>query len=383
MLEVLKMPKVKLGDIAKERREVYKGDKSSCPVVGLEHLTPGEIRLSAWDVGGDNTFSKAFFAGDVLFGRRRAYLKKAAQATVDGLCSGDITVIQARADRVSPDLLPFIIQNDAFFEFAVENSAGSLSPRVKWEHLANYEIDLPSMDEQRKLASLLWAAYELKESYTRLLRASDEMAKSRFIEMFGHFPENEKRWLTGTIRDVVSEVRYGSSRPASQGGQYPYLRMNNITYEGELDLTDVKTIDIPEGELPKCTVRRGDVLFNRTNSKELVGKTCVYNRDEMMVLAGFVIRVRLKEELMLPEFLSTFLNTDFSKQMLLNLCKTAIGQANINAQELQNIGIYLPPIDAQRSFVAFKQQLDKSKVELQKSIDAIEAIIKSLLGEVI
>ena len=176
------MPKVKLGDIAKERREVYNGDKSSCPVVGLEHLTPGEIRLSAWDVGGDNTFSKAFFAGDVLFGRRRAYLKKAAQATVDGLCSGDITVIQARADKVSPDLLPFIIQNDVFFKFAVENSAGSLSPRAKWEHLANYEIDLPSMDEQRKLASLLWAAYELKESYERLFRASDEMAKSRFVE---------------------------------------------------------------------------------------------------------------------------------------------------------------------------------------------------------
>ena len=176
------MPKVNLGDIAKERREVYKGDKSSCPVVGLEHLTPGEIRLSTWDVGGDNTFSKAFFAGDVLFGRRRAYLKKAAQAAVDGVCSGDITVIQALPDKVHPALLPFIIQNDAFFEFAVANSAGSLSPRVKWEHLANYEIDLPSMDEQRKLADLLWAAYELKESYERLLRASDEMAKSRFVE---------------------------------------------------------------------------------------------------------------------------------------------------------------------------------------------------------
>ena len=166
----------------KSAAKSIKGDKSSCPVVGLEHLTPGEIRLSDWDVGGDNTFSKAFFAGDVLFGRRRAYLKKAAQATVDGLCSGDITVIQARPDRVSPDLLPFIIQNDAFFEFAVENSAGSLSPRVKWEHLANYEFNLPPLEEQRELAKLLWAAYELKESYERLLRASDEMAKSRFVE---------------------------------------------------------------------------------------------------------------------------------------------------------------------------------------------------------
>ncbi len=125
-------------------------------------------------------------------------------------------------------------------------------------------------------------------------------------------------------------------------------------------MSDTKRIDVPDNELEKCTVRRGDVLFNRTNSKELVGKTCVYNRDEMMVLAGFVIRVRVNDKV-LPEFLSAFLNTDFSKQMLLGMCKTAIGQANINAQELQNIGLYIPPIDLQKEFVVFKAEVDKSK----------------------
>ena len=184
--------------------------------------------------------------------------------------------------------------------------------------------------------------------------------QSRFIELFGVYPSNPKGWETATIRDIVADVRYGSSRPAVDGGKYPYLRMNNITYGGELDLTDTKRIDIPDNELDKCTVRRGDVLFNRTNSKELVGKTCVYNRDEKMVLAGFVIRVRVTERV-LPEFLSAFLNTDFSKQMLLGMCKAAIGQANINAQEMQNIGIYLPPTELQRQFVQFKEQTDKSK----------------------
>ena len=84
---------------------------------------------------------------------------------------------------------------------------------------------------------------------------------------------------------------------------------------------------------------------------------------------------------MLPEFLSAFLNTDFSKQMLLNLCKAAIGQANINAQELQNIGIYLPPVDLQRSFVSFKRQLDKSKVTIRKSIEKLETTYRALLQE--
>ena len=185
--------------------------------------------------------------------------------------------------------------------------------------------------------------------------------QSRFVELFGVYPLNPKGWETATIRDIVTDVRYGSSRPAVDGGKYPYLRMNNITYGGELDLTDTKRIDIPDNELDKCTVRRGDVLFNRTNSKELVGKTCVYNRDEMMVLAGFVIRVRVTERI-LPEFLSAFLNTDFSKRMLLGMCKAAIGQANINAQEMQDMGIYLPPTELQRQFVQFKEQTDKSKL---------------------
>ncbi len=197
--------------------------------------------------------------------------------------------------------------------------------------------------------------------------------QSRFIELFGTYPTNEKGWSTGFIRDVVSEVRYGSSRPAVDGGQYPYLRMNNITYGGELDLSDTKRIDIPDNELEKCTVRRGDVLFNRTNSKELVGKTCVYNRDEMMILAGFVIRVRVNNKI-LPEFLSAFLNTDFSKIMLLGMCKTAIGQANINAQELKNIGLYIPPMDLQQEFVDFKIQTDKSKLCSEKSRKLLQEI---------
>ena len=154
--------------------------------------------------------------------------------------------------------------------------------------------------------------------------------------------------------------------------------MNNITFNGELDLRDIKQIDVPESELPKCTVQFGDVLFNRTNSKELVGKTCVYDRNETMVLAGFVIRVRVNSRV-LPEFLSSFLNTDFSKRMLLEMCKTAIGQANINSQEMQNIEIYIPPIDLQHKFVEFKQQVNKSKSFISCSLDKLEMLKKVLM----
>lgn len=176
------MSKVLLGDVAEERRETCKGNKDGYPTVGLEHLTPEEITLTSWDEGSDNTFIKMFRKGDVLFGRRRAYLKKAAVAPFDGICSGDITVIEAKPNYLLPELLPFIIQNDALFSFAVEKSAGSLSPRVKWEHLKSYEFELPNMDKQRELAELLWAMDDTKKSYQQLIAATDELVKSQFID---------------------------------------------------------------------------------------------------------------------------------------------------------------------------------------------------------
>ena len=175
------MGKVLLGDVATERRESCKGNSEGYPSVGLEHLIPEEIALSAWDEGGENTFTKLFRSGDILFGRRRAYLKKAAQAPFDGICSGDITVIVAKPDRILPELLPFVIQNDALFDYAVGKSAGSLSPRVKWEHLKNYAFDLPDMKKQHELAELLWSMAATRKSYQKLIAATNDLVKSQFI----------------------------------------------------------------------------------------------------------------------------------------------------------------------------------------------------------
>lgn len=278
----------------------------------------------------------------------------------DRVIVSPLYVVFGVSDRLDRQYLLHYLKSDMMLSFIKEYATGSVRDNLKLADLGKFPINLRPVEEQRQIATTLDKIDDLIAKRRQQLDKLDELVKSRFIEMFGVYPANPMGWEIGTIRDIVTEVRYGSSRPAVDGGKYPYLRMNNITYGGELDLSDTKRIDIPDNELDKCTVRRGDILFNRTNSKELVGKTCVYDRDEMMVLAGFVIRIRVKDRI-LPEFLSAFLNTDFSKQMLLGMCKTAIGQANINAQELQNIGLYLPPVELQQCFVQFKKETDKSK----------------------
>ena len=276
--------------------------------------------------------------------------------------------------------------NEEYIRFALSKALKEIENRTAFvtvKHLSakelnQLEIDVPNYTTQTDIAKVLTQIESIISARQQQLQKLDELVKARFVEMFGTYPINPMGWETGTIRDIIADIRYGSSRPAVDGGKYPYLRMNNITYGGELDLSETKRIDIPDNELDKCTVQRGDVLFNRTNSKELVGKTCVYNRDEPMVLAGFVIRVRVTERV-LSEFLSAFLNADFSKQMLFSMCKSAIGQANINAQEMQNIGIYFPPIELQREFVQFKEQVNKTKGAVQKAIDEAQLLFDSLM----
>ena len=357
--------------------EICKVVSGSTPKTGISEywdgdikwITPAELSDDSYivndsvrhitELGVQKTGLTSFPAGTVILSSR-APIGKVAIAGCEMYCNQGFKNLIC-SDKINNRYLYWFLKGNT--EYLNSLGRGATFKEISKQIVSGIEINVPDMPMQIEAVEVLEKISGLIGIRREQLQRLDDLIKARFVELFGTYPNNEKGWETGTIRDLVTEVRYGSSRKAAEGnsGKYPYLRMNNITYGGELDLTDTKTIDIPDEELDKCTVQRGDLLFNRTNSKELVGKTCVYNRDEMMVLAGFVVRVRLNDRA-LPEFVSTFMNTDFSKQMLLGMCKAAIGQANINAQELQNIGIYIPPIEAQ-------QDVDKSKVAVQNVLD--------------
>ena len=355
------MSKVKLGDVAIEHKETCGGSKDGYPIVGLEHLTPEEVTLTAWDEDSDNTFTKVFRKGNVLFGRRRAYLRKAAVAPFDGICSGDITVIEAIPDRILPELLPFIIQNDGLFSFAVGKSAGSLSPRVKWEHLKNYEFELPSMDRQRELAELLWAMDTTKKSYQKLIAATDELVKSQFMEQFGDPSNNVYGNPVTTLKEVaVGPLSYGSVSSATEfDGITRYVRITDIMDDGNLG-RDIKSATKTEA---KYLLHEGDILFARTGAT--VGKTCRYRENYgRAIYAGFLIRLIPDTTLIDPDYLYHFTKSDYYWDFVRS-AQRVVAQPNINAQEYGDLQILLPKIEAQKSFAAFVQQSDKSKFAIQ------------------
>lgn len=149
-------------------------------VVGLEHLDPGELKISRWaEVSDGTSFTRTFRAGQVLFGKRRAYQRKAAVADFDGICSGDILVFESDNIRLDSRLLPFVVQSDAFFSRAVGSSAGSLSPRTKWSELARFEFKLPPLDDQHRICEVLDEIEAAKWNVKCVLHSLSELWSAR------------------------------------------------------------------------------------------------------------------------------------------------------------------------------------------------------------
>lgn len=377
------MAVVKFEDVA--TRVNTKEDRHNTDLVyyvGGDHIDSESLKVSKRGIIKGAPLGPMFYfgfkPGDILFVTRNPHLRKCAVVDFAGICSEKTLVIATKDETVlCQKYLAGVMQSNDFWDFLEENKSGSVNYFINWSTLAEYEFDLPPIEEQRALAEKLWAANDLKEKYQHLLAATDEMLKAKFREMFkigaidGH---GRKR-----IADIVSEVRYGTSRPAVDDGEYPYLRMNNLTYEGGFDLSDLKRITVPVEELDKCLVHKGDLLFNRTNSKELVGKTAVFQFDDPMVIAGYIIRVRLKKEVE-PIYLSMYLNLPSSKKMLSEMAKGSVNQTNINAKEFQSISVPVPPVELQREFVAIANAAESSKVELRKSITSIDAVMRGLIN---
>jgi type I restriction enzyme S subunit len=254
-----------------------------------------------------------------------------------------------------------------------QEAHGIAQKGIYLKQLSSLSIPLPPKSTQLAIVSELDKINELIRLKKEQLKDFDNLAQSLFYEMFGDPVENEKGWEVKKLGDVCTDIKYGTSKPASENGRYTYLRMCNLTTDGFLNLSNTKQIDIPDDEIEKCIVRYGDILFNRTNSIELVGKTCLFDKKEPMVIAGYIIRVRLNDTL-LPVVLARMFNLASIKKLLRSMAKGAVNQANINSKELASIRIPLPPLPLQRLFAQRIEQIEREKSEVQKSIQDLETL---------
>lgn len=370
------MAKYRFDQVARECRTTFKGDKNGMPIVGLEHLVPNEMLVRDFEVDTENTFTKSFKQGQILFGRRRAYQQKAGVAQFDGICSGDITVIEAIPGKIEPNLLPFIVQNEQFFEHAVQGSAGSLSPRVKWEHLASYEIELPTMEKQRVLADKLWTAYRLKESYKKLLAATDEMVKSRFIEMCSNTNNAQ------SLETVCTTMNKGIVPKYVDSSCSVVINQSCVQWDDQ-HLENVKYHD-DEVLLNKRELETGDVLLNATGRGTL-GRCCIFKRpidNKHYINDGHVIALTTDRTTLLPEVLNAFLAlNDVQADIYRQYVTGSTNQLDIVFTEIKKMMIPVPNMEEQKRFFAIYKQSDKSKLVGHCSMNAMNVEISKLINK--
>ncbi|MBR5592072.1 MAG: restriction endonuclease subunit S [Kiritimatiellae bacterium] len=370
------MNKCLLGDVAIEHKETLKTGKEKYPVVGLEHLVPSEITLTSWEEGGENTFTKVFRKGNVLFGRRRAYLKKAAVAPFDGICSGDITVIEARPDKILPEFLPFVIQNDALFDFAVSKSAGSLSPRVKWEHLKCYEFKLPSIEKQKELADLLWAIDRTKKAYQKLLSVTDELVKSRFIEMFGAISAEK---CTKRIKDYAEVLGgYAFKSDLFCSNAIPVIRISNINNGCVVPDNSICFDELFWKENKRFRVEQDDILMAMSGAT--TGKVGIYKENRPALINQRVACIRAKTNIACPMFLFVATQLEWMYN-LIQETSAGCAQPNISGKQIENMPVPDATYDLQNQFAAFVEQVDKSKFELEQALASLTATYKRIIEE--
>lgn len=373
-----KMEYKRLGDIATYiNGYAFKPEQwgvSGLPIIRIQNLTSSDSQMNYFDGEIDEKY--IVNQGDVLIAWS-ASLGVYEWQREEALLNQHI--FKVVFDKIEVDKTYFKFMVSQALNLATKYLHGSTMKHITKRYFDEIEIPFPVFSVQNKIGEILEKASNLQKKRQSQITALDELTQSLFLEMFGDPRAKDLSWKIGTIKDLTESTQYGSSQKASESeGKYPILRMNNIDYIGNWDFTSLKFIDLSEGELEKYTVRKGDILFNRTNSKELVGKTAVFNEEETYAYAGYLIRLRVNERAN-PEFVSSYLNSKYGKSILLNKAKSIVGMANINAQELKTIPIYLPPKELQDEFGHKKRAiLEKKKVLLNAHIE-MENLYNSLL----
>ena len=377
------MRKYKVKEIVKEISERENSPSTSVykRFVGLEHYESGNVEIKqSGSVDRLESAMKVFKDGDILIARRNVYLRRAGVVHFSGLTSGDSIVLRPINQEIK-DILPFVFNSDSFWDFANRFADGSMSKRLSPKTLMEYEFVLPEGIDLKQLTDLLWAAYDLKESYKKLLVASDEMAKSRFVEMFGDPVMNPHGWRNSSLLDF-GECKNGMNFGSNESGiSINCLGVSDFQNHSVIRNTE-KLPQIHLNTPPRADylLQDEDIVFVRSNgNKALVGRcVAVYPGNNPTVFSGFCIRFRQQIKVAKTSYLLSVLKSPSVRKQMAG---RGANIQNLNQQILASVKIPIPPMELQNEFTAFIEQLDKSKIALQKSIENLDAVIKNLLNK--
>ena len=357
--------------------------------VGLEHLETGETTIRNWGSTEDVTSSmKLFTTGDVIVARRNVYLRRAACAGFDGVCSGDGIVLRANPKVCLPELLPFLLNIGDFWDYVASQADGTMSKRITVKKLLSYKFSLPSIQEQRRLAEVLLAATsELHALQDAEVRATS-LRRAFLVEVFR--PDRGVRdtfpttWIVRNA-DELGDIQLGQQRhPKYERGDNvrPYLRVANV-FDGFIALDDVLKMHFPKDSLEKFELRPGDTLLNEGQSTESVGRSAIY-RGEVSgcCFQKTLLRYRCDEAL-LPEFVHAFFQHCLYTGQFVRMVVQTTSMAHLTAVRFKTFQIPQPPLGEQREIVSRLEAINAAAQAVASRTIASKGLANRLIGRAI
>lgn len=350
--------------------------------VGLEHLDPGVMTVQRWDRPDRVEAQKLRFQpGDVIFGRRRAYQKKVAKAEFEGICSAHALVLRTRPDLVDRDFLPVFLSSDYFLDRAIEISVGSLSPTVNWRDLKVQEFDLPPLDDQKRIADLLWAV-------ERHRLASSEMGRHILaalqIQIASRLRAFDSTRRLGDLTSTRSGPSFAASdvSPVAVEGSIPVLGIPNTRSDGTIDLSDVGHVTgLP---VSTGTVDDTSLILIRTNgNRQRIGNVYLPPPAAYGYAVSafqFLMKVRDPSD---RDYLYWLLRTDDMQTRMSEAASGTTGLGNLAVKWLNEQEISWPDSAEQRdSFVAAVGDYVKAGISIRDELAGLALLRSSLLADV-
>ncbi|MEV0984112.1 hypothetical protein AB0I45_07145 [Brevibacterium sp. NPDC049920] len=377
--------RVAFGDVVRNVNETVRDLEAAGidRIIAMEHLDPGELKVSRWgstDAG--RTFTRRVKPGQTLFGKRRAYQRKAAYAEFDAICSGDIYTFDADETQLRRDLLPFIVQSEGFFEHALGTSAGSLSPRTNWRDLKDFEFNLPSFEEQTRMADLLWAIERHKRTLADEVESVQGVLARVAATRLSALP------TTARLGDLTT-TRSGPSFPASDvhgesvEGSVPVIGIPNTKPDGTIDLEGVGHVT----GLPASvsTIDESSLILIRTNgNRQRIGN--VYIPPEAAhghAVSAFQFLMRAND-MSDRDYLFWVLSEAGMQHRMSDAASGTVGLGNLAVRWLNELEIPWTELpEERRAFVETLGTLRDGLARLRAEVAAVTAVGKVVLGEML
>ena len=350
--------------------------------VGLEHIGSESIHIKRYGKREDVNGTKLrCYPGDVIFGRRRAYQRKAAIADFDGFCSAHSLVLRANSDVVNPKLFPFFLHSDTFMHRAVDISVGSLSPTINWGELKKQEFLLPPIDQQEQIAELLWYGDSLLQKYYSSLTAMNQLrlAIRRNIVC-------DSQYLRKPLSEVLTRITAGKSFNGRNNppveGEKGVLKVSAVGADG-FEPLESKVLNNQSEFLPKFIVHKNDLLITRANTTELVGRVCLVDEEyPNLMLCDKTLRLEVDESSVSKLFLlEALLSSEIRNQIEDRATGTGGAMKNISQSEIRSLKVPLPDYSVQKNIEKKLQKIKIEQIDLKGNIKLFSNLQKSLINQ--